>query len=312
MPRPSRKPRTISRWDQLIADLSSPDQLNRLCRCRVGRHRFIVELHYPLGVVITSRRAGLLNALSFLTAASILGLLVATRIRPNMLEPIVSDGVIATALCLLTLAAMPAFFQASRAAEFPALSLLSLRRTLAAAASRAGRRSQAKLDTIAASQPAYAAAWSAFHAAKRNNVFPSGRLLDSSSRPFLFCGIILMGNGFVAGNALDLALGVRGLDLIFMVTGLILIAWGLSLRPAARNLRRLLQRHAARHCPDCDFDLTSHPPALPTAPNLGPAICPECGVPWPLVLPAPPWPAGTDLNARQTPVAMLRRRPNRQ
>lgn len=49
---------------------------------------------------------------------------------------------------------------------------------------------------------------------------------------------------------------------------------------------------ADRICPDCAYDLSSLPDALPAEAlahiRVGPAHCPECGVPWPLIPPPAP------------------------
>lgn len=307
MPRPSRKPRTISRWENLVAYLTPPDELERFRRCRTGRHRFLFEAHYPLGLTIISRRAGLLQAACSLSFAILLGLLFGTMIRPHMFEPLLPKRTISSVVCLFILATTPLFVRAARASLFPSLSLLSLRRTLPAEAIRAGRRSNERTADIVSAQSGYAPAWRAFHAAKRNNIVPLGRLLDSSSQMYLLCGMVLLSQSSDTGKALELALGISGIGLVVPLTGLAMLVWGLSLRPAANTLRRLLDRHAAHRCPECDYDLTGTRPALPAAPNLGPETCPECGIPWPLVLPAPPWPPSTDITPRQVLVPRLRK-----
>jgi hypothetical protein len=44
-----------------------------------------------------------------------------------------------------------------------------------------------------------------------------------------------------------------------------------------------------RTCPECQYDLTGVPPAIPTVQlegvSIGPRSCPECGVAWPCVPP---------------------------
>lgn len=86
------------------------------------------------------------------------------------------------------------------------------------------------------------------------------------------------------GNAPDLSgLAVCGLWLVLV--GVI------CLGPVRLALirRRLLASLDHRQCPNCGYDLASNPPAI--APELtggysaGPARCPECGSPWPLLPP---------------------------
>jgi hypothetical protein len=52
---------------------------------------------------------------------------------------------------------------------------------------------------------------------------------------------------------------------------------------------RLRDALSLRSCPDCGYDLKGHDPALPPgmlgSTDVGPALCPECGSPWPLVPP---------------------------
>lgn len=80
--------------------------------------------------------------------------------------------------------------------------------------------------------------------------------------------------------ALAAALGLAG------TVALLALALRASERPRLGDaLRRGL-------CPDCGYDLSSLPPALPPEPlggvRVGPSACPECGCPWPAVPPPTP------------------------
>jgi len=58
--------------------------------------------------------------------------------------------------------------------------------------------------------------------------------------------------------------------------------------PVLRTRKRLRATLQSRQCPGCGYDLTALADGTdPGGGVLGPAVCPECGVRWPLV---PPWP----------------------
>ncbi len=62
-------------------------------------------------------------------------------------------------------------------------------------------------------------------------------------------------------------------------------AWWLT----ARRVKRVQASLTQRCCPDCGYSLVGVPPGLPALGErghaVGPARCPECGSPWPLVPP---------------------------
>ncbi len=84
----------------------------------------------------------------------------------------------------------------------------------------------------------------------------------------------------------------RGVVLL-LLAGL-LAMFALLLQALVRRADRDWMRRALvnRSCPDCGYDLRASPDALPPEPlggfRVGPARCPECGVPWPLTPPGNP------------------------
>jgi hypothetical protein len=68
-------------------------------------------------------------------------------------------------------------------------------------------------------------------------------------------------------------------------------AWPL-LQEAGRATQQFTARFRARQCPDCGHDISQIPPAIdPETLHgqwVGPAACPKCGVPWPMVPPPVP------------------------
>lgn len=70
-----------------------------------------------------------------------------------------------------------------------------------------------------------------------------------------------------------------------------LAAWPL-MQEARRTTIQFTARFRAHHCPECGHDLSVAPPAIdPEALHgqwVGPASCPGCGVPWPMVPPPVP------------------------
>lgn len=97
---------------------------------------------------------------------------------------------------------------------------------------------------------------------------------------------------FIAAVAILLAIVEFGalplawaLALLLIVTGLVValqVHRRDQLKPALIALDRC-------ECPDCGYDLAGTTPGLPlertNGVNVGPRLCPECGVPWPLVPP---------------------------
>lgn len=75
-----------------------------------------------------------------------------------------------------------------------------------------------------------------------------------------------------------------------------MLVLGVIVTGASTRTRLRLARHLARagRCPDCRYDLTGLPDAIPTDSTggirTGPRKCPECGAAWPLV--PPPVPGG--------------------
>ena len=72
----------------------------------------------------------------------------------------------------------------------------------------------------------------------------------------------------------------------FVFMALWMMAFGLCIRPSFRVRRTLV----FSLCPDCEYSLGELPDTIEfsNGERTGPAICPECGCPWPLVPPRPP------------------------
>ena len=75
-------------------------------------------------------------------------------------------------------------------------------------------------------------------------------------------------------------------SMVFIIMPFGMMAFGLWIRPSIRIRRTLV----FSLCPDCEYSLAELPDAieLPGDERTGPAICPECGCPWPLIPPRPP------------------------
>ncbi|MCC6678336.1 MAG: hypothetical protein IT436_14450 [Phycisphaerales bacterium] len=73
-----------------------------------------------------------------------------------------------------------------------------------------------------------------------------------------------------------------------------MLVLGVIVTGASTRTRLRLARHLARagHCPDCRYDLTGLPDAIPShsasSIRTGPRLCPECGAAWPLIPPPVP------------------------
>jgi hypothetical protein len=93
---------------------------------------------------------------------------------------------------------------------------------------------------------------------------------------------------FVAFVLFGLAFVVLGRLAVAAVIGLLI--WAL-VGQLTRNHRASRFAGALTHhtCPDCDYELGAIPAAIPPSlvggVNIGPAVCPECGSPWPLLPP---------------------------
>ncbi len=74
--------------------------------------------------------------------------------------------------------------------------------------------------------------------------------------------------------------------LLFFIMPVVMMTFVFCMRPAVRVTRTL----AFSLCPDCEYSLKELPDAieLPGDERTGPAVCPECGCPWPLIPPRIP------------------------
>lgn len=71
------------------------------------------------------------------------------------------------------------------------------------------------------------------------------------------------------------------------VIGVCLMLWSLTFVPFRREIRIMVSRVDRRECMRCGYDLTGVPAGLNGCEELGPRVCHECGLLWPLVLPEP-------------------------
>jgi hypothetical protein len=96
---------------------------------------------------------------------------------------------------------------------------------------------------------------------------------------FLFVGFIVA----MALGPLLLGYSASLPTLMFLLMPAVAIPFFVRMKPMFRLLRSLI--HSV--CPDCEYPLAELPDAieLPDGVRTGPAVCPECGCPWPLVPP---------------------------
>jgi hypothetical protein len=281
----NRRNRQFGGWDRIFLTTLSGDQWKTL-------HR----QHNEAGLKLTNRVGPLGSRIRFslrgATCMAVLGGMFLQYLRglqnPLIVEACATINVDRTALmiiegCLWGLAGLILHFAVPRE-----LSLSRARRAVFPTAALAGRRSAARIETFAASHETWLNQWKAIgrQPSVLGRWFGSGLLYDPWAGPITMVVLMIVSVAplMTRWSAILPVWGTAFFGVVAII-GTYRLAW-------IRSARRLLPAAVAcieeKQCPSCGYDLSGVRPALEGAgSSLGPAVCHECGVDWPMVVPRP-------------------------